>query len=721
MPEQAHDIIRQWQQRWARQSLLVSLLPLLALALVLICVAVKIMQLSWWWLLPVVAVAFAAGWFRYRSRQVKIPQVIRYLDQHYPQLEESSGLLLKPAAKLNLLEQLQVQQTEQALLSLDQPHPFQQKLKAAWLMLASALLCCIIITVFVHYTPTQPAVATATGTTSPSPEKILPAIKEINLTIEPPAYTGKSSRNQHQFNIEAEEGALVKWQIHTNRSLPTLKLVFNDSTVVSLQAKNNAHTSWEAAKTISRAGFYQVQLQQELSELYRIEAIRDQPPAVTVQSPKPYTTIDYGEPQQLTLKLTISDDYGISDAFINTTIASGSGEAVKFKEQQIRFDQSFSDHPRNSDLSKTIHLAPLGMKPGDELYFYITATDNHQQQTRSDVLIVSLADTAQLMSMDGLVNGINLKPEYFRSQRQIIIETEQLIRNKDTISAQRFKDKSNGLGIDQKLLRLRYGKFLGEEAESNIGDPRLEADEHDHAPAHADDPAHDVGNAAKILDQFTDKHDNAEDASFFEPETKKQLKATLTEMWNAELRLRLFKPQEALPYEYKALRLLKDLQQKSRAYVAKTGIKTTPLKPEKRLSGDLSKITSPLTQRQYASTDAGTVQLRKALGMLEQLKTGQPSVDAAGMALLQSARQSLATKAAAAPAQYLSSLEAINRIARAVQQKQSPGLTDITLAQHGLYLLLAPPPGLPAAASAPADNQLYQQYFQQLKQHSQRP
>ena len=94
-----------------------------------------------------------------------------------------------------------------------------------------------------------------------------------------------------------------------------------------------------------------------------------------------------------------------------------------------------------------------------------------------------------------------------------------------------------------------------------------------------------------ILDQFSHKHDIAEDATFFDPETKKQLKATLAEMWKSEGKLRLYKPAEALPFAYNALRLLKDLQQKSRVYVAKTSSKTTPLQPkEKRLTGELDKI-----------------------------------------------------------------------------------------------------------------------------------
>src|SRR6202000_3055378 len=92
---------------------------------------------------------------------------------------------------------------------------------------------------------------------------------------------------------------------------------------------------------------------------------------------------------------------------------------------------------------------------------------------------------------------------------------------------------------------------------------------------------------------YTDKHDNAEDATYFEPGVKAQLKATLNEMWNAELRLRTYKPREALPYCYKALRLLKYLQQQSRAFVAKTGVRVMPLNPDKRLTGELASIVPP--------------------------------------------------------------------------------------------------------------------------------
>ena len=226
--------------------------------------------------------------------------------------------------------------------------------------------------------------------------------------------------------------------------------------------------------------------------------------------------------------MKLKDDYGIADASVMATVSSGKGEAVKFKEQELRWNEGFGGYGTAYSLSKVLDLGALGLKPGDELYFYCRAKDNRGQESRTEMYIISLADTAQLMSLEGMAMSTDVKPEYFRSERQIIIETEQLLKEKDTLALTVFQSRSNDLGIDQKLLRLRYGKFLGEEAEE--GEPGS-GDTTDFGA---------FGDATKILDVYTDKHDNAEDATYFEPGVKQQLKATLSEMWKAELKLRTF-------------------------------------------------------------------------------------------------------------------------------------------------------------------------------------
>ena len=645
--------------------------------------------------------------------KIKETDVSAFLDQTYPQLEESSGLMLKPYESLNLLEKLQFERTQGALSNIPVPAKLNRKLSLGAAILLAAMLVYFIVPRAWHLSILSSTAPVAPSETAKSvvPEKVLPQISLLEIKIKPPAYTGKAMREQDKFNLEAEEGATIDWQVKTTMPVTAMQFIFNDSLSLSLHAADDSHTLWNFNRQVTAPGFYQVKIDSELSELYKIEMVKDQPPVIHIQTPKQYTTIDYGEAERVQSVVDLTDDYGIKDAYISATIANGSGEAVKFKEQKIAFP-GFSAGSRKYQLKKMLQLTELGMQPGDELYFYVDAIDNHNQESRSDVYIVNIQDTAQLMSLEGLVFGINIKPDYFRSERQIIIETEQLIKDKSTMPEDSFKYKSNDLGIDQKLLRLRYGKFLGEEAESDIPGAQ------DGAQKELSDPSN-FGNAGVVLDQFTDKHDNAEDASFFEPELKQQLKATLTEMWNAELQLRTYKPRDALPYEYKALRLLKDLQQKSRAYVAKTSFKSASLKPEKRLTGDLGKIGEPVKQQDFDQTTDPAEMVRSALGILEQLKTGDHvtgSIDMIARAALQ-----LNKKAVAEPAIYLAPAQALRRILAALHDNKIVPHAELSMAENGLQHMMTEPSQLPVSAKSSGGIELSQQYFRNINRAVNKP
>ena len=481
----------------------------------------------------------------------------------------------------------------------------------------------------------------------------------------------------------------------------------------SFRPVNDQKTKWEATKQINQSGFYQVQMGDSLSAFYTIETIRDLAPVISIHLPKPHTVIDFGQPKKVQVHAGVKDDYGVNEVSITATIASGSGEAVKFREQQMRFPVVING-ARSYDLSTTINLAALGMSPGDELYFYLKAKDSHNKETRSDVMIVTLPDTTELMSMDGIVTPMNIKPEFFRSQRQIIIETEQLIKDKGSLSKEEFNSRSNDLGAEQKLLRLRYGKFLGEENETNIG-PGAEHDEDGHHES--GNETNDFGNAEKILDEVTHKHDIAEDATFFDAATKKQLKATLTEMWNAELQLRLYKPEAALPFEYKALLLLKDLQQQSRVYVAKTSVKTTPLKLDKRLTGDISKITSPALRYAGKQSEEPSDISRNILGILAQLNE-QPA-DVQTIETLQKGVSILSNEAAARPVDYLQAYQAFTRILNNLRKNEKAVQSDIAIAAKGFHKLLSDPLQVPSKQGSAGSNGLSQEYFKQLNNSKQ--
>lgn len=706
MRDSGLHIIRSVQKRWMLTTFISHVLLSAGIVLLVTYLLHQLVGLPLWYAVPFFIMVFIALCFIDDSWRIKEEEVTRFLNRSYPPLEESSELLLKDPASLNLLEQLQVSKTTAALQQIDQPSLFNKKIKRSMAGLVIACVACLLLA-WVFNTFRLEGNALLKISSTKKTVKLPVGISGVNVRIVPPAYTRKRAYEQSGFDLRVEEGAAIQWTVSTTMPVQNLQFIHNDSSVIKLRSVNNEHTAWQINKLLSQPGFYQLKIDSTVSELYKIEIIKDHAPAIIMHSPKPNTVIDYGEPAKVNLHAAVTDDYGVKDVSINATVAKGSGEGVRFKQQKLSFGTSFSSQQLQYQLQKTIGLTALGMEPGDELYFYVSAIDNHDQEKRSDIFIVTITDTARLMSMDGLLNGVNLKPDYFRSQRQIILDAEQLLREKDTATAENFKNRSNNLGIDQKLLRLRYGKFLGEEATSN----------EDVAGSELGDPA-DFGNAGVILDAFTDHHDNAEDATFLDPETKKQLKAVLTEMWSSELQLRTFKPKDALPYAYKALRLLKDLQQRSRAYVAKTSIKTAPIKLEKRLTGKLEKIIEPVMRSNISAPMKPVEELRDALRILEQLKTGN-TVDERSIHAVRLAGVQVNNYAVREPGAYLKPLEAMKRILQALNGKQSPVAADIIVAQKALQKMADAPSLLPSKKlSAPALS-LSEQYFWNLNKNKQ--
>jgi len=696
--------IRNLRKKWISFYLISIIAIALAIALVLSVIGVYLLHFSTWLFTIVFPVILVILLFIKPIWKTTDQDVSRFVNNQYPELEESADLLLQNQDELSMLQQLQRNKIENILPILSQPKEPAKKLYFGLITLLVGLLISIGIGQ-ISLNKSGPLNFHEKASQIPAIKENIPAeISDFGATIIPPAYTQKAERKQKQFTIAAETGAKINWKIETNIGIKKLKIIFNDNEIVPLKALNASHTQWTYGKTVNKSGFYQLDLDGKKSDLYQIEIIPDLPVTIKITQPKQHTTIDIGQPQKIALNVSLTDDYGINDAYISATMASGKGEGVSFTEKKLSFNTGF-DNKKNLTLSKLIDLKSLGMKPGDELYFFIKAMDNHGQSSRSDVYFVSIVDTAELMSLAGMTNGVNLVPEYFRSERQIIIDTEKLLKEQSTLPPTTFKTRSNDLGIDQKLLRLRYGQFLGEENETEIGGDHDDHDEH----AEHQSEGEKFGDVTSIMDKYAHKHDIAEDATFFEPEMKAQLKAVLTEMWNAELRLRTYKPQEALPYEYKALRLLKDLQQKSRAYVAKTTVKTAALKPEKRLTGELDKITQPVQKMSFEQKEKRTAFLKAALALLESRKTGKKFIEQ-DQFLLGETEKYMIGAAADHPSTYLNALSSLRKLSTGNKLI----ISDIDLVQQAIQKMINNEAAKPQTQSAGPASALYQNYFNNL-------
>ena len=87
------------------------------------------------------------------------------------------------------------------------------------------------------------------------------------------------------------------------------------------------------------------------------------------------------------------------------------------------------------------------MEPGDELYFTVNAVDNRPNipgVTVSQTKILKWLDDDDIgITSDGIL--MDFIPEYFKSQRQIIIETIELIEREPLLTEDEFEDEFDNL------------------------------------------------------------------------------------------------------------------------------------------------------------------------------------------------------------------------------------------------------------------------------------
>jgi hypothetical protein len=424
-------------------------------------------------LLVVLAVA---AWQLWPLRRLGLPAVARQLDRRFPELEDSAGLLLQDGEQLPFLGQLQQQHVAQRLADLTAtqapllPVSFNYSLVISALLLAAgALVWWLPARSSVAVAPAAVAVHFSSDVAKPVPATA-PRITKVELLVTPPAYTRRAAFVPTAATFQCPQEARVRWLVRVNRTVKSAPLLEIGSQKLPLRPVAGQANQFETEQVLRASALYRLRYAGQTSDDYAIDVRPDQAPTIRLQTPKPYTLIAArGTRPEVPVKATLRDDYGLTRAELVITVAQGQGEAVKFHEVRRDLSGGLSGQPAETTVASLLNLPKLGLTYGDELYFYVLARDNHGQSARSDAFLVQWQDTAAATSALDMGMGVNTAPAYFRSERQIIIDTEKLIAEKPKLTATEFSNRANALGFDQQSLRLRYGKFLGEEAEKGLG------------------------------------------------------------------------------------------------------------------------------------------------------------------------------------------------------------------------------------------------------------
>lgn len=626
------------------------------------------------------AMAFAAWRLRARlsGAGISATAIARHLDRVEPALQDSTELLLADAAALGPLERLQRERVRQAFSRLtDAALPTASLRRTLGVAAAGLLLGAAALLV-------PAAAGRAARPDRSSVARGAPRLTGVEVQIDPPAYTGHAARRSSALDLDVEAGAAITWRATVSDPAVPLALVTSEHDTVRFTGDGTART---ATLVANQAMLYSLDLGgARAEEFHRIAVTPDRPPSLVIVRPAERTSIGPADALTVPVEVLGRDDYGLASAEMIATVTTGSGEGVKFREQRLPFA---SAAPRDSGgrlWRAALDLKALGLAPGDELYFHVVAKDNRRpvpNEGRSETVFIVRVDTARVAVANLTGLALKLEPEYFRSERQIIIDTEKLLAEQPKLSLQAFRDRSAEIGIDQHLLRLRYGELVGDENEGGEGAG------HADAPSPAAIP--ELGpHVMAVPDEFQHKHDTEDNATRLAGSIKATLKDALAQMWEAERYLRTYQPKLALPYEYRALELLKQVQQSARVYVKRVGFEPPPLEPgRKRLTGKQDEIRGRSDARERAA-DRPLPAVQDAIALLT---SSTALTDAAARATLEAAGEAVARKALDEPGRHLELLGTLRRLLR--EPQACAGCRGDAAA--GLLRLLPPPAAAPVA------------------------
>lgn len=572
-------------------------------------------------------------WQMIRSVEVaniNLDNYLLHLNRRYPQLQESAQLLNRDTQSLNALQRLQQQKICELLPTLlNQQQAITQQdyaLKRPVLLNTFGLIMIAVVyglTTQVNW-PFHSELRPFENPIEAERASVLPeAISWVQVTITPPAYSNLGPSQSDTLNLTLLAGSLVQWQLGfkssaqmTSSKQSEYRMHFSNGETLPLVTDEQGNVS--ASRVVTRSTIYTLSASEiKIDGVFTLSVTADSAPKIRFVSPSSTTTeIPKDGLAELLTEVVVSDDFALSQVNIQASIAKGSGEGVKFRDQTFEFD-SMTVMDGQAHYFKHWKLSELGMEPGDEMYFSVLALDNRKpeaQLTRSPSKIVRWLEEEQSeLATDGIL--LDVMTEYFKSQRQIIIETEQLLVDEPQLAVKEFKRISTDLGFAQSDLKQKYGQFVGDEFEgatlhSMESGPVHQAqhhdDEDDDGESHqdtSDSEAHqhqpeprlteDKSGASDLIAQYGHNHGEAE-LGFTgfkgQPSPTALMKQAIANMWNAELHLMMAEPALALPYEKQALKFLTQAKQAERIYVKRLGFEPPPVSESRRYQGELKSI-----------------------------------------------------------------------------------------------------------------------------------
>ncbi|HYC52901.1 MAG TPA: hypothetical protein VEB19_17435 [Gemmatimonadaceae bacterium] len=366
-----------------------------------------------------------------------------------------------------------------------------------------------------------------------------------------------------------------------------------------------------------------------------LEPRLDSAPRVVLELPARDTVLAAG-PGAMRLAAVARDDIGITSAWFELIVSSGTGESFTFRSAVL--GRANGGNERDMRLAVVLPLDSLDLKPGDVVHLRAVARDANpapgaepgSSETRT--LRIPRAGENDSLSVEAAPPPEVGKSEL--SQRMLIILTERLVARIRSIDRPKLATESNSIAREQARLRKRVGEIIF---------TRLTGEDHvDEDATTAMDDTLSPGEA--LLRAASEATNLAEDHAHEEGEggpvigVNRNLLEAFNAMWEAERRLGVAEPRQALPHMQAALDAIQRARAAERLYLRGRPPKVVLDVARIRLSGKREGIDP--SNRSPRASDITALLSRRArfAAALDLLATDRPDATAAAVDTLMLAR-----------------------------------------------------------------------------------
>ena len=256
------------------------------------------------------------------------------------------------------------------------------------------------------------------------------------VEITPPAYTGLPPTASATLSLRAPQDSRLRWRLRFSSPPREAALLLLDGRRVALAQEGDL---WLAELGLDRSVLYRIEADGVApgDAPARLDAIADQPPQIRVLAPEHGLSQAAPGQRRWSVAFEASDDHALAGfASLRITHTQGSGENIGVSERTLRLRGE--GEPARQRYAHALDLAGLGYAPGDDLIVQLAVRDTRTpvpQETRSASLILRWSNAGDAGSGDLEAAVQRVLPAYFRSQRQIILDAEALLREKPALEA----------------------------------------------------------------------------------------------------------------------------------------------------------------------------------------------------------------------------------------------------------------------------------------------